>query len=399
MRIYLVGGALRDELMGRPAHDRDYVVLGAGADEFARRFPGAHPVGRQGLTYIVAGHEYTLSPETSIQQDLARRDLTVNAIARDEQGALHAHPLALADLQARLLRPVHVDNFRRDPLRVLRAARFAAQLPDFACHPELIAAMSHIAAEGALAGLAAERVGDEVRKACAASQPARFFRLLAECDGLAPWLAEVEAGRRIPAGPAPYHTQTLFDHLLTVMTHLAGDPLRVWMGLCHDLGKTATDPQRWPRHHGHEALGAELALLLGQRLRLPNALIRAGAAAARWHMLAGRYDSLRPGTRVRLLLALKRDRLLAPLFALAAADAGRDFQLRAEQEMAAILAVRLPPERAGHGPEAGMRLHMLRCQALRQRDRACRDRFRACVRIGKSAPALRGPPVADRGKS
>jgi tRNA nucleotidyltransferase (CCA-adding enzyme) len=363
MEIYLVGGALRDALLGRAVHDRDYVVIGATPELFASRFPAARRLGRS-RTFILAGEEYTLSRAPHILADLATRDLTINALARDGEGRLHSLPGALADLERRVLRPVHPENFLHDPLRTYRAARMAALLPDFACHPLLAEAMGATVSGGLLAGIAAERVGREVRRACAAPRPGRFLEQLAEVRAFDPWLSELAAAAHVPAGPSPHHDGSLLAHLVALCDQVAGDPTLVWMAICHDLGKGLTPRAHWPRHHGHDRAGEPLARRLGERLRLPCRLIDAGAAAARWHMLAGRYAELRPATRVALLTALRRGGLLPLLFRLAAADQAVDHLARAVADLERLLAVRLPAHHRSLGRRSGALLHQLRCQAL-----------------------------------
>jgi tRNA nucleotidyltransferase (CCA-adding enzyme) len=151
---------------------------------------------------------------------------------------------------------------------------------------------------------------------------------------------------------------------MTVMDRLAGAPLSVWMGFCHDIGKTATAPEDLPRHHGHEHAGERLAQALGRRLRLPLRFIRAGAAAARWHMVAGRYHELRAGTRVDLLVQLKGLKLIPAMMALVAADKPGLDVARMADDLETILAVRLPSREMGQGSRSGALLRQRRCQAL-----------------------------------
>lgn len=221
--------------------------------------------------------------------------------------------LALADLRDKILRPVAPANFLADPLRVIRAARFAAAFPDFTVHEQLLEAMRGVAPD-ALGRVAAERVGQEVLKACAAPAPGNFLRVLQAGDRLAPWLAEFTDAHCIPAGPPEFHDASVLEHTARVMDRCAGDALGVWMALCHDLGKTVTPAERLPRHHGHEAVGPDMAQSLALRLRLPNRHGAAGRLAARWHMAAGRYADLKPSTRVRLLLELDKAGIMKNFF-------------------------------------------------------------------------------------
>lgn len=363
MKIYLAGGAVRDALLGRTVQDLDYVVLGGSEAELLASVRGLVRVGRDLPVYVRGDRQYTLSSFASIEEDLASRDLTINALARDEAGQVYAHPQAERDLSDKVLRPVAAANFLADPLRALRGARFAAQFPDFTVHEELLAAMRGVGQE-ALGRVAAERVGQELLKACSAPRPGNLLRVLERGECLAPWLTELEQADRIPAGPAAYHAHSVLGHTARVMDACAGNAQTVWMALCHDLGKTTTPQDQWPRHFGHEEQGEAMAKTLGERLRLPKRIIAAGALAARWHMSGGMYHTLRASTRVKLLVLLHKHNLLESFFHLVQADGDRDFLDSARQELAAILAVRLPEKHQNRGPQSADILLQLRCEAL-----------------------------------
>ena len=364
MQIFLVGGAVRDMLLGRPVTDRDYLVVHADHEMFQGRYPTARLVGKSFPVFILDGCEYAWPRGGSLENDLLLRDLTINAVALAEDGAIHAHPMALMDLQASVLRPCSPASMRDDPVRVFRAARFAAQFPDFSPSPELLAQMREAAGQGLLEGHAAERVGREAAKAMSAPKPSRFVRLLAATDCLRPWLAELEACRGVPAGPAQYHDSDVLEHICRVMDCAAGDPLLVWMALTHDLGKALTAPERLPKHHGHDEAGVAAAEALGRRLRMPMAFIEAGMAAAGEHMRAHRYRELRPGTKVDLLMRLEARRLTSRLFKLVACDGGEDMLPQVRRELRAVLAVRLPEDKQDQGEASGELLHQLRCEAI-----------------------------------
>jgi len=366
MRILLVGGAVRNILLGLPVRDRDYLVLDAAVEDFLRAHPAAKPVGKTFPVFILDRQEYSFPRAESLEADLALRDFTVNAMALDTQGRLICHPQALEDLEARVIRPASPSSLPDDPLRVVRAARFVAELPGFSAHPELVDAMRAVAASGALAAPFAERVGQEVQKALAAPRPGEFLRLLDQAGCLAPWLAELAGASAIPAGPPRYHDANVLEHTARVTDSLAGDALCVWMGLCHDLGKALTPAEELPRHIGHDLRGEAEALALGHRLRLPMRLILAGAEAARWHMLAGNYAELKPSTRVDLLMRLKSRGVLREMFRLVLADKNRDHGPLAQADLTKILAVTLPPEARDQGVKSGERLRCLRIQALRK---------------------------------
>lgn len=364
MRILLVGGSVRNLLLGRPSADKDFLVLEAGEREFLRCFPKAEKVGKAFPVYWLRGDEFAFPRGASLDEDLAARDFTVNAMALDEDGRLYCHPRALDDLTARVLRPTSSLSLTEDPLRVFRAARFLAELPDFTPHPELLEAMRAAAASGLLTELAPERVGRESLRALAGERPSRFLRLLAETGCLRPWFAELEAVRDVPAGPAPHHDGDVLEHTAQVLDRLAGEPLRVWMGLCHDLGKARTPDELWPRHHGHDTAGAAPARDLSQRLALPARYIQAGETAARLHMVAARYGEMRPGSRVDLLQVAHARHLTEPLFELVYADRGLDFRDKARTELGIILTARLPTEDRNLGPESGVKLRELRARML-----------------------------------
>jgi len=366
MRILLIGGAVRNILLGLPVRDRDYLVLDATVEDFLRAHPTAKPVGKTFPVFILNRQEYAFPRAQTLEDDLRLRDFTINAMALDEDGHLSCHPRALDDLSQRLLRPASPSSLRADPLRVLRAARFIAELPGFSASEELLTDMRGVAGSGALAAPYAERVALETQKAFIASRPGEFLRLLGQTDCLTPWFAEFADAARIPAGPPKYHDSNVLEHTARVMDLLAGDAMTVWMGLCHDLGKTMTPPEMLPRHIGHEMRGEALALALGERLRLPARLIQAGADAARWHMVAGRYPELKPATRVDLLTRLKSRGVLREMFRLAAADNGTDHTPCAREDLAVILAVDLPPEARNQGERSGEILRTLRIQALRK---------------------------------
>lgn len=373
MRILLVGGAVRNLLLGRPVADKDYLVLDADETTFCTEFPTARQVGKSFPVFLVDGVEYAF-PRTSenptgladggLADDLLARDLTVNAMAVDDEGQLHAHPHALEDLHKRVLRPCSSTAMSKDPLRVFRAARFAAQLPDFTPHPELLTAMKKLADSDALVALSPIRVGNEVLKALAAPRPSRFFEVLRDGGCLSHWLPELAAGVDIPAGPAQYHSRDVFGHTMEVADKLAGEPLEVWMAICHDLGKVGTPTDKLPHHYGHEHRGEEAARILGDRLSLPSRYRKAGMVAARQHMKAGAYHALRPGTRVDLLDRLRSAGLVLEMFSLVKADGGQDHKDDALADLKAMLSVRLPPDAQDKGAESGNRLRQLRAQAL-----------------------------------
>lgn len=375
MRILLVGGAVRNTLLGLPVRDRDYLVLDAAVEDFLAAHPGAKPVGKTFPVVIHQGQEFSFPRGQTLEDDLRLRDFTVNAMALDERGKLFCHPQALDDLRARVLRPCSPSSLRDDPLRAYRAARLLCELPGFSPHAELPEAMRSLGPER-LGQAFAERVGQEALKACATGRPGDFLRLLDSTGCLAPWLAELEGASGIPGGPPKYHDSSVLEHTARIMDRVAampgGDALTVWMALCHDLGKVTTSKDILPRHIGHEERGETLAATLGQRLRLPARHSQCGALAARWHMLAGRYTELRPATRVDLLMRLKARGALREVFRLAAADKnlpGQGHLPEALLDLEAALAVRLPAQLRDQGARSGDMLRQLQAKAVSVRMR------------------------------
>ena len=303
----------------------------------------------------------------TLEHDLLLRDLTINAVAEDSEGHLYSHPQALADLHDRILRPASPHSFNDDPVRVFRLARMACELPDFSVHEEAVHQMQAVAASGVLNRVPAERIRRELTKALATSSPSRWLGVLAVGKCLSPWFAELERADRVPAGPLPYHADSVLRHTMTIMDRTAGDPLSVWMALCHDLGKLETPQEEWPHHYGHEKRGMEAAERLGRRL-MPTRAATAGRLASDLHMKAGLYAELKIGTRCDLLLRVHAAQLDASFWRLVEADSGKRLLPVVMADLQTILAVKLPPEWRGRGAASGERLRLLRCEALaRQR--------------------------------
>ncbi|MDU5475299.1 MULTISPECIES: multifunctional CCA addition/repair protein [Pantoea] len=294
MKTYLVGGAVRDALLKLPVKDRDWVVVGAtpeamlaqGFQQVGRDFPVfLHPQSREeyalARTERKSGNGYTgfvtwSAPDVTLEQDLRRRDLTINAIAQRENGELIDPFHGERDLQARLLRHVS-DAFNEDPLRVLRVARFAARFAhlNFRIADETQALMRQMAASGELSHLTAERVWKETEKALTSRNPQVYFQTLRDCGALEVLFPELDRLFGIPA-PAKWHPEIDTGvHTLMTLTLAASlsDEIDVrFATLFHDVGKALTPPEKWPSHHGHGAAGVPLVEALCQRLRVPNAI-------------------------------------------------------------------------------------------------------------------------------
>ncbi len=321
MKSYVVGGAVRDGLLGLPVQDRDHVVVGATPEAMLAR--GFKPVGKDFPVFLhpdsheeyalarterktapgYKGFAFHAAPDVTLEADLARRDLTINAIAQDESGALVDPFGGQADLAARVLRHVG-PAFAEDPVRVLRVARFAARFPDFHVAEETLALMRLMADNGEVDHLVPERVWQELSRGLMEARPSRMLEVLHACGALAKVLPELERLFGVPQ-PAEHHPEVdTGAHILRVVDQAAARrfPLPVrFAALLHDLGKGATPHAEWPHHHGHEATGAALAGAVSERLRAPAECRDLAVLASREH--GGIHDaaSLRPATLVRLL--------------------------------------------------------------------------------------------------
>ncbi len=321
MKIYAVGGSVRDELLGLPVTDRDYVAVGATPEEMVRR--GYRPVGKDFPVFLhpETHEEYALArterktargyrgfqvhaaPEVTLEEDLARRDLTINAIAEDEAGNLIDPHGGMADLEAGILRHVS-PAFVEDPVRVLRVARFAARF-GFSIAPETLALMREMAANGEVDALVPERVWQELARGLMEKIPSRMFHALRECGALARILPELDALFGVPQ-PERWHPEVDTGvHVMMVLDYAAAQnyslPVR-FAALTHDLGKGTTPPEIWPRHIDHETRSFELLKPLCQRLRVPNDCRELALVVARFHGVTHRAFELRPETVLKLLL-------------------------------------------------------------------------------------------------
>jgi len=323
MKVYAVGGAVRDRLLGREVADQDYVVVGSSPEEMAAL--GYRPVGRDFPVFLhpetheeyalarterksgrgYKGFEIHASPDVTLEQDLARRDLTINAIAQEPGGRLIDPHHGEADLRAGILRHVG-PAFVEDPVRVLRVARFAARF-GFAVAPETLELMREMVRNGEVDHLVAERAWQELAKGLMEAAPSRMFAVLRECGALARILPEVDALFGVPQPPQHHPEVDTGIHIMMVIDHAAreGRSLCVrFAALTHDLGKGATDPAQWPRHHGHEHKSVLLVEQLCDRLRVPGDCRDLALLVARYHGDVHRAAELRPGTVLKLLSAV-----------------------------------------------------------------------------------------------
>ena len=309
MNIYAVGGAIRDELLGVPALDRDYVVVGATPEQMVAQ--GFRPVGKDFPVFLhpqtheeyalarterktaagYHGFQFFYAPDVTLEEDLARRDLTINAMARQLQpdGTLIGPVIdpfnGQGDLQARVFRHVS-DAFLEDPVRILRVARFAARFTDFTVAPQTLELMQKMVSAGEVDALVPERVWQELSRGLMEARPSRMFEVLRECGALARILPEIEALWGVPQR-ADYHPEVDTGvHVMMVVDHAAaqGYALAVrFAALTHDLGKATTPDDVLPRHIGHEGRSVDLLKPLCERLRVPNECRDLAVLVAREH--------------------------------------------------------------------------------------------------------------------
>ena len=401
MEVYLVGGAVRDRLLGRPVNERDWVVVGARPEDL--ELQGYRPVGREFPVFLhpETREEYALarlerkvapgyrgfatefSPAVTLEEDLRRRDLTINAMAENVVGEIIDPYGGRRDLEARLLRHVSA-AFVEDPVRVLRVARFAARYAalGFRVAEETLALMRRMSESGELEALVPERVWQETERALGESRPEVYFETLRACGALAVIFPDVAALYGVPQ-PQKWHPEIdTGAHVMLALRWAADASLSSavrFAVLTHDLGKALTAPERWPSHHGHEEAGVALVEALCARLKIPNAYRELAVLAARFHAQVHRAESLRPGTVLKLLEAtdaLRRPERFEELLRACEADArgragleGRRYPqsayLRRARSAAAAVALSSEERRGLTGQAIGEMIHARRLEAVR----------------------------------
>jgi tRNA nucleotidyltransferase (CCA-adding enzyme) len=324
MKAYCVGGAVRDELLGLPVKDKDFVVVGttpqamldAGYRLVGKDFPVfLHPKTHD--EYALArtesktskgykGFTVYASPEVTLEEDLARRDLTINAIAKDTDGNLIDPYNGQADIQSKILRHVS-DAFAEDPVRILRAARFAARLIDFSLAPETLALMRQMVVAGEVDALVPERVWQELSQGLMEQKPSRMFEVLRSCGALQRVLPELDKLWGVPQ-PMQHHPEgDTGIHVMMVIDYAAKQnfnlPVR-FAALVHDLGKGTTPVDVLPRHIGHEVRGVRLVKEVCKRLRVPNDCKELGVIVANFHGKLHQASKMRPSTMLEFLIEL-----------------------------------------------------------------------------------------------
>jgi tRNA nucleotidyltransferase (CCA-adding enzyme) len=318
-KIYCVGGAVRDRLLGLTVQDHDWVVVGSTPEEMVAQ--GFQPVGRDFPVFLhpQTHEEYALArterktssgyhgfavyaaPDVTLEQDLLRRDFTINAIAQDADGKLVDPYNGVADLRAGILRHVSA-AFGEDPVRILRAARFAARF-GFSVAPETLKLMRDMVDSGEVDALVAERVWQELARGLMEKKPSRFFETLRSCNALKKIIPEVDALFGVPQ-PEKYHPEIdcgLHTMLVVDDAALHDYPLEVrFAALTHDLGKATTPKDILPRHIGHELRSVDLLQALCERLRVPRECRDLGLLSARYHGVIHRAKELRAETIIEL---------------------------------------------------------------------------------------------------
>jgi tRNA nucleotidyltransferase (CCA-adding enzyme) len=321
MQVYCVGGAVRDELLGLKVQDRDYVVVGSTPMEMESA--GYKPVGKDFPVFLhpQTHEEYALArterktgkgykgfqvyaaPDISLEQDLARRDLTINAIAKDENGNLIDPYSGIQDLNDKLFRHVS-DAFSEDPVRILRVARFAARFTNFEVAPETMHLMRKMVDQGEVDALVPERVWQEMSKGLMEKKPSRMFEVLRACGALQKIMPELN---RLWGAPQPAQHHPEIDtgvHVMMVIDYAATKqyslPVR-FAALVHDLGKGTTAQELLPRHIGHEERSVRLLIEVCERLRVPNECKALAQIVAKFHGKVHQVNQMRPETLLKLL--------------------------------------------------------------------------------------------------
>jgi len=385
MRVFVVGGAVRDILLDAAPNDWDYLVEGATESEFLEVYPGAVQVGKKFPVYLYQGEEYAFCrveykngaghkgfdvevAGISVEEDLYRRDLTVNSIAMcPETGEMIAHPKSFVDISEKVLR--HTGKaFADDPLRVFRVARIACQKPDFSIAPETIEVMRSM--KDTLGTLSAERVFIEMKKALETEYSSKFFMVLKEVDCLGTWFPEVQALIGVLAGPdSGKHKGEVdtFHHTMLVLQRIQGGALERYCGLCHDFGKALSKAP--PKHPTHDRDGVSLSEALSERLRVPIKWKKAAALFTLEHIRMHRIKEMRAGKAVRLLLKAHKgmpdgiSSFMQCAIGDGSTEAFKDDVVRASE---LVHKVRLPKKYYGCGESNAEVLLNLRAHALKR---------------------------------
>ena len=402
MEIYLVGGAVRDRCLGLPVREKDWVVTQATPEEMLRL--GYRQVGRDFPVFIHAetGEEYALartekktapgykgftvhaSPEVTLEQDLQRRELTINAMAVESRGELIDPCGDRKDLEKKKFRHIS-PAFREDPVRLLRVARFAARFADygFTVAEETMELMRGMVADGEADALVAERIWQETHTALLEPRPQVFFQILRDCGALPVLFPELEALFGVPQNPKWHPEIDCGVHMMMALqlaARLSDDPVVRFAVLVHDLGKGTTPKDDLPRHIGHEKRSVDLILEMGARLRIPNEYLGLARLVAQWHGHCHRAMELRPATLLKLIEATdawRRPQRLEDFLTACDADyrgrkgfTERDYpqaeRIRSMAQLSGDIAAESLDLDGLKGDEIGARLSAARCRAIGQ---------------------------------
>lgn len=325
--LYLVGGAVRDELLGKKVHDEDYCVQGIDASQFEELFPNAFKRGKFFGVYDIDGKEFALArketksgeghkefdiitgKQISIEEDLARRDITINSIAKEVLTGKVIDPYGgMQDLENKIIRAT-TNAFKEDPLRVYRVARFASSLK-FTVDEKTLKMMNELKEE--LQTLSAERVFDEFRKALASNKPSIFFEVLKKADVLDAHFKEIydligstQPEKYHPEGDSYNHTMIVVDRAAELTEDLS---IR-FSALVHDLGKGITPKEMLPHHYGHDEKGVKLVENFARRLKIPNSWTKCGKVSAKEHMRGGIFNKMTPKKQVDFIERVSKSKL------------------------------------------------------------------------------------------
>ncbi len=411
MKTYLVGGAVRDRLLDFPVTERDWLVVGATPEQMLAL--GYKPVGKDFPVFLhpethdeyalarterKTGHGYkgfavNAAPEVTLEEDLLRRDLTINAMALDDDGNLFDPFAGRRDLENRLLRHVS-PAFNEDPVRILRVARFAARYAHlgFSVADETLQLMAGMVRAGEADHLVAERVWAELYKALIEKTPSAFFQVLRDCGALKVVFPELDALFGIPQ-PPKYHPEidTGVHSLLALKqaARISEKPEVRLAALLHDLGKALTPPEHWPSHHGHERMGLPALERLCERLRIPKTYKMLCAQVMEYHTHCHKVFELRPDTLIDVLHnigAFKDDSRLDDFLLACEADArgrtGLECQpypqadyIREAFRVAVAVDIRGVVQSELRGAQIGLAIRQLRCKAVNAYKQTFDDNF------------------------
>jgi tRNA nucleotidyltransferase (CCA-adding enzyme) len=402
MNIYLVGGAVRDQLLGLSVQERDWVVVGAhpsdllsqGFKQVGKDFPVfldpktqeeyalARTERKTGKGYT--GFDCYAAPDVRLEQDLSRRDLTINAMAQAPDGTLIDPFKGQKDLKDRILRHVS-PAFSEDPLRILRIARFAATLAGFhfSIAAETLDLMRSMVEADELEALVPERVWQETHKALCGADPTQYFLVLRACGALKRLWPDLDKLWGIPQPPRYHPEVDTGVHVMMVLgqaTQLSQDPITRFAALCHDLGKGQTPAHEWPSHHGHEERGVALIRAFCERYRVPHVYRDLAIITSRFHLHCHKIEELKPSTILQTLEKMdafrQPDRFYQFLIACEADAKGRtdrttiDYvqagRFREAYELAKAVEAAPLIAAGATGEVLGQRLHQARVRALEQ---------------------------------